>query len=278
MDSVPMRFALKLAYDGTAFSGSQRQPPPVHTVEGAVTRAARDLGILGGEGWFVLGSRTDAGVCALGNVGALDTDFDPDALIPALNSALEDAWVYGSAEVGDGFNPRHAKERWYRYLIPGDGMEMQKVRRIASIFEGEHDFTHFSKLDSTAERSPVRTIASIEASDIDDFLALDVRGESFLWQMVRRIAGAVRMGGTGELTYAQIEDALLRPEKYNGPVIPPLPPQGLWLMDVDCGIEFALEPLPERFQRAHLHSRLKASFYSELERRLMSAPSSSAAL
>ncbi|MBI5001123.1 MAG: tRNA pseudouridine(38-40) synthase TruA [Euryarchaeota archaeon] len=258
------RYALKVAYDGMAFNGSQRQPEPARTVELDVTKAARELGILGDEDWFVLGSRTDAGVSALGNVGALDTEFDEEALVPALNSQLEEVWAHGMARVSNEFNPRFARSRWYRYLIEREGLDVKKAEEAARLFSGEHDFTRFSKLDDTADRSPVRRIDSIEVIDKGGFLAIDVRGESFLWQMVRRIAGAVRKVAAGEVYIDIVKSALHRPKEYQGESIAPLPPEGLWLMDTRYDFDFAPEPLPERFQRARLQSKLKGMFYEEV--------------
>jgi tRNA pseudouridine38-40 synthase len=260
------RYALKIAYDGSAFSGSQRQPN-ARTVEGEVARAAREIGILDDDGWFQIGSRTDAGVCALGNVGALDTTFDAEALVPALNSQLEDIWIYGSSPVSEGFNPRHAKGRWYRYLMEGEGIDIELAGKAIQLFVGERDFTHFSKYDDTADRSPKRTVSLVTLKPSNGMLALDVMGESFLWQMVRRIAGAVKMVGEGTATAADIGKALAHPKKYKGVVFPPLPPEGLTLMDVDVDVEFQPEPLPERFFRASLRARLQSRFFEELERR-----------
>jgi tRNA pseudouridine38-40 synthase len=263
------RYAIKLAYDGSIFSGSQRQPN-ARTVEGEVARAARELGMLPDDGWLALGSRTDAGVSAIGNVGALDTAFDSEAIIVALNSQMEGVWAYGLAKVREGFNPRHARERWYRYLVPEGGLDLGRAGDVLPLFLGEHDFTHFSKVDDSADRSPQRKVHSVTLRRVDGFLALDVTGESFLWQMVRRMAGAVAMVGSGEANLSNIKEALAHPDSYKGPAFAPLPPEGLVLMDVMYDFEFELEPLPEKFQRASLQANVRHSFFSELERRLAS--------
>ncbi|MFH0815216.1 MAG: tRNA pseudouridine(38-40) synthase TruA [Methanobacteriota archaeon] len=261
------RYAMKIAYDGSAFSGSQRQPD-ARTVEGELARAAREIGAIGDEEWIPIGSRTDAGVSATGNVCAIDTGFDREALVPAINSQTDDVWICGLADVSEGFNPRHAKARWYRYLLPAEDLDIELAGEVLPAFVGERDFTHFSKYDDTADRSPLRTLHLVTLKPAGDFLALDVMGESFLWQMVRRIAGAVRMVGTGSATAAEVREALSAPGAYKRPVFTPLPPEGLVLMDAEYGIEFALEPLPERFHRACLQAKLKSGFYAELEKRL----------
>ena len=68
-----MRVALKIAYDGGAFFGHQRQPDR-RTVEGECLAALRAGKILQNprESFFRSASRTDRGVSAVGNVIAFD--------------------------------------------------------------------------------------------------------------------------------------------------------------------------------------------------------------
>ena len=70
-----MRLALKIAYDGRAFHGFARQPA-LRTVEGEVRLALEKSHLVEDpDAANVRGSsRTDAGVSAIGNVIAFDTD------------------------------------------------------------------------------------------------------------------------------------------------------------------------------------------------------------
>jgi hypothetical protein len=79
------RVAVRVAYDGTCFAGSQRQPDQ-RTVEGELLRGLAKVGALRSaeEARFQCASRTDRGVSAAGNVVAFDTSFRLDALLPAL--------------------------------------------------------------------------------------------------------------------------------------------------------------------------------------------------
>ncbi|HVL87649.1 MAG TPA: tRNA pseudouridine(38-40) synthase TruA, partial [Candidatus Thermoplasmatota archaeon] len=106
------RLALKVAYDGTKFHGSQRQPN-VPTVEDALLSALARIGACqsADEGRFQMASRTDAGVSAAGNVAAVTTAFHPDKLADALNASLRFAWVLGAARVPADFHPRRAAPR-----------------------------------------------------------------------------------------------------------------------------------------------------------------------
>ena len=65
------RYQVILAYDGTGFTGSQRQANS-RTVQGELEKALRNLG------WFdravLMAGRTDTGVHATGQVAAFDLE------------------------------------------------------------------------------------------------------------------------------------------------------------------------------------------------------------
>ncbi len=92
---------------------------------------------------FRFASRTDRGVSALGNVAAFDTGFSRQALLRAVNSAVEDVYIYGLAEVPRTFTPRRAQGRWYRYMMSSEGLDMEKVAECSRLFVGRHDFRRF---------------------------------------------------------------------------------------------------------------------------------------
>jgi tRNA pseudouridine38-40 synthase len=196
-----MRLALKFAYDGQAFEGYARQPK-MRTIEGEVISAMESLGIIESAkaNNFMSASRTDRGVSAAGNVLAVETVFKRDALISALNSRLGGIRFWALAEVDDDFNPRHAKLRWYRYVIPrGQCPRPDDLRVAAKGFVGEHDFREFSKKD-TDEESTVLVMDSIDITEAGDFVYVDFRAHRFLWQLVRRLVTAIlerKTSGTG---------------------------------------------------------------------------------
>jgi tRNA pseudouridine38-40 synthase len=217
-----MSVALKFAYDGTKFHGYARQPN-VRTVEGEVLKALDSIGARHLR--FRSASRTDKGVSALGNVIAFDTNFRPEELCGALNSRLEDIFFYAYARVPLEFWPRYADERWYRYHLYGRH-DVKLLNDISELFMGEHDFSSFSKIEKG--RNPVRSIDSIEIREDGDFTLIDIRAQSFLWQMVRRIVGAMISVEMGEKSIEDVERAL-HGEKVIFRIAEPEP---LFLMDV----------------------------------------------
>ena len=102
-----MRVALRIAYDGRAFFGHQRQPD-ARTVEGECIAALRAAKILSdpGRAFFRSASRTDRGVSALGNVIAFDADLRPEAVLGAFNDKARGVWAWAYAAVAHTFLTR----------------------------------------------------------------------------------------------------------------------------------------------------------------------------
>jgi len=229
------RIALKLAYDGTKFFGFQRQPGR-STVEGSLMTALAKVGAIRSprECGYRSSSRTDRGVSALGNIVSIRTSFPATSLCSAVNSELEGVWAYSSVEVADSFNPRAARQRWYRYYLPKSGQDREVMEEIAKRFVGVHDFSGYSRKD---KRNPMRRIDSIAISDAGIFHAIDFRAESFLWNMVRRIVWMVNEGSGRRIPLDAIgPSATKKPAR-----IGLSPPEYLVLMDIDCGIEFKVD-------------------------------------
>ena len=229
------RIALKFAYDGSGFYGFQRQPENT-TVEGALVGALARVGAIRSarECGYRSSSRTDRGVSALGNIISLRTSFPPSRLCSAINSKMEGVWAYSAVEVPDDFNPRAARQRWYRYYLANTSQNPELMRELASRFVGVHDFSGYARKD---KRNPMRKIDSIEITDKGMFYAIDFRAESFLWNMVRRIVWMINEGSTGRMPVDSIG-----PKSPDKPVRFGLsPPEYLVLMDIDCGIKFPTE-------------------------------------
>jgi tRNA pseudouridine38-40 synthase len=262
------RYVVKFAFDGHLFTGYARQPGE-GTVEdeliGALKRA--DLIEDAKEARFGSASRVDRGVSAISAAAAFDTRGDRDRLLRSLNASTVSLVVHSIASVDPGFDPRRrAASRWYRYHFgPEDGetgLDVPAMRRAAMAFEGEHDMSAFARVDG---RDPVRTVLTVGVERRSGALVLDVRGRSFLWNQVRRMASAIRGVGAGELSVEEVETALN--EGHGGP-FPPLPPVGLFLMDVVFeDLEFErCDDLPigtlERL-REHYHQELCSVKYHE---------------
>jgi tRNA pseudouridine38-40 synthase len=251
MTGGPRRICLRLAYEGTRYSGWQIQPERT-TVQGTLAAAIRSIS---GEEVVPRGtSRTDAGVHALDQVVAFTTDSDLDAVTwaRALNARLpEDVTVRDACATDPDFDPLAAAVRKrYRYRIHDAAwrpvlerhlvwrwrgrLDCGRMREAAACLVGEHDFTSFESTPS-ARRSKVRTIHDLSvsrpalATDASGAEAwIEVEGNGFLYNMVRIIAGSLVMVGAGRREPGWLGTALAaRSRPAAGPTAPP---QGLVLL------------------------------------------------
>ena len=253
-----MRFALRIAYDGTAFYGFQRQPN-IRTVEGELIRALSKLGIIQDveSSNFKGASRTDRGVSAFFNVVAFDVASRPDLVrAEVLNHHLKDVWVLGVAEVPEDFHPRFwARSKTYRYYLVDEGFDEREMRRAAQLFIGTHDFSAFARLEP--HKNPVRELVRVDIIKRQGYYIIELEGKSFLWEMARRIVNAIRFCGLGLTESREVEEML------NGSYhrkVPPAPPEGLVLWHIEYpdvefhadekGIKKAKRDLFERYSRA----------------------------
>lgn len=251
------RVAVKLAYDGSKFYGYQRQPRK-RTVEGALIDALVDLGAIGSSKGARLqsSSRTDRGVSAICNVVSFSTDFPLKAVCSAVNSQAEDLWTYSAVRVPEDFNPRWARRRWYRYYLRKSAQDIGLMRRLVERFEGTHDFSGFSRKD---DRDPIRTIDSIEISDANQFIVIDFKAESYLWNMVRRIVWMIDAGSAGA-----IDEECIGPEVTKSPRrIGLAPAESLLLMDVECGVEFPTDMKAAASVRKVFEDRLQRQLFEQ---------------
>ena len=215
-----MRRCLKLIleYDGTGFSGFQKQSgTSLRTVQGVLDAA---LGQLTGVEHSVVGAgRTDAGVHALGQVVhcATESGIPTERWPAALNGVLPpDLSVKGAEEVDASFHARcsaKAKEycylilnrpqrsaiwRQYSYHVP-QRLDLDRMAQGARSFTGAHDFKAFSAMGSSAKSTGRQVFASSVCSS-GDWVGFRVVANGFLYKMVRLMTGMlVEIGLAGPI-------------------------------------------------------------------------------
>ncbi len=251
------RILLQVAYDGTNYHGWQLQPNAA-TIEGELNRA---LCALTGEEIVVTGaSRTDAGVHALGNVAVFDTTsrIPAEKFSYALNQRLpEDIVIQSSKQVADDFHPRHCDCRKtyeydilnrtfplpaYRntaYFLYGT-LNIEAMRRACQAFLGEHDFASFCAAGAQVQTT-VRTIYSLEVEcrplteanvgSADQLLTIRVKGNGFLYNMVRIIAGTLVEVGRGHIKPEEVAGIIAAKDRAKAG--PTAPARGLRLVEIE---------------------------------------------
>jgi tRNA pseudouridine38-40 synthase len=209
-----MRVALKIAYIGSNYHGSQVQPQ-VPTIEGELFKALKELEIIKDprSANFISSGRTDAGVHAMGQVVAFNTDVPNLAIPRVINSKLPGTiWAWAHSLVPDNFDPRrHAVSRSYRYIMCGEQYDISKIRSASKLLIGTHDFSNFCTTE--AGRATVRTVERIDVRVSGNLTRIDVEANSFLWNMVRKIVTALMMVGSGVRDEEWLEQ-MLDPDSY----------------------------------------------------------------
>src|SRR5699024_9938046 len=191
------------SYDGSEFSGSQVQPNK-RTVQSEFEAVLAKMH----KGKYVRlysSGRTDSGVHAKGQVAHFDTDLTmPTAnWQKALNALLpDDIYVHEVAIVQADFHAQfNAIEKEYRYFVDNTkardvfkrkfiynypfALDKDKIKSACQLFEGTHDFTSFCSAKSTIKGSKIRTLYEVRLDVTGDELVFVLRGDGFLYNMVR---------------------------------------------------------------------------------------------
>ena len=106
------------------------------------------------------------------------------------------------------------------------------MKDACKYFIGEHDFKAFCASGSTA-KTTVRTIYSLEVEREKDIICIRVKGNGFLYNMVRIIAGTLVYVGIGKIKPDEIAEIIESRDRTRAGKT--LGPNGLTLMEVHYG-------------------------------------------
>jgi tRNA pseudouridine38-40 synthase len=241
---------------GSGFHGSQIQPD-VKTVQGElihVFQSHKWIDKNSTEHNLVLSSRTDAGVNVRVNGGvvtikkSLWQSLGAKKMIRAIDDRLcEGISFLDVMQVEEGWNPRIAQYRVYRYRI--EGIEFWKYpgevfSEYCNMFTGTYDASNFARLEEG--KDPMRTILSCTPWIVEDrVVGFEIVGLAFLWNQVRRTANAIFKMSIGDLTMQQVKQAIEKPEiVVDFGVAPPE-----WL--ILWGVSWQQLPLPDAATEPH---------------------------
>ncbi len=241
-----MKIKLTIEYEGTRFSGWQRQASRLtvqEKIEDALFRMFHKKVVIFGA------SRTDAGVHAEGQVA----HFSPPQELPkidyskALNSLLpRDIRVLSAEKVSDDFHAqKNAKSKLYEYYILNQGkpsalhrsfswwraeeMNIEAMNEASQYLVGEHDFASFQSSGSQVKTS-TRTVLEAHWRREEGFLIFGVRGTGFLKYMIRNIVGTICLVGSHKITPLDFKNILGK--KNRSQAGPTAPANGLVLKQI----------------------------------------------
>ncbi len=243
-----MRIKITVSYDGTDFSGWQRQKNGIsiqETLESAILKITGEKVTVTGSG------RTDAGVHAEGQVAHFDLNkskIPPENLKKALNTVLPDSVkVLKSEKTKEDFNScRTAKQKTYRYSIYFSDVEkplkeryatrfnpvkfdIESAKKISELFMGEHDFKCFTASGSGA-KTTIRKIYSIKIKKEKEDLFIEITGNGFLYNMVRIMVSVILGFSVGKISGTEVKEMLASGKRPFS--IKTLPSKGLCLIRV----------------------------------------------
>ncbi|HCX65453.1 MAG TPA: tRNA pseudouridine(38-40) synthase TruA [Eubacteriaceae bacterium] len=238
---------LIIEYDGTRYCGWQSQKNGL-SIEDTIRSAIEET--TGRQVKLIGSGRTDARVHAYGQ----SANFMTESTIPAekmayaINDRLpEDICILKSKEVSEDFHSRyHAQKKEYEYRIVNRVMrsplyrnrawvvkypkiQVDVMKEAAQYFVGEHDFTAFCAANTTVE-SKIRNIEGITLVQNGDDLRIQVKGNGFLYNMVRIMVGTLVDFGVKNRDPREMEEILAGKDRKRAGVT--APPQGLYLKKV----------------------------------------------
>lgn len=182
----------------------------------------------------------------------------------ALNARLpKSISVREAREVPLSFHPRReARSKVYCYWIwnhPSPSpflwryswhlprtLDVEAMRRAASLLPGRRDFSAFRALGSTAT-TPVRHLLRAEVRATGPLLGVVLEADGFLYRMARLIVGTLVRVGAGKLHPLEVQKILQRVPGYRSG--PAAPARGLFLERVRLPGEEIQDPAPVSFFR-----------------------------
>jgi len=246
---------LAIEYDGTDFCGWQRQPDK-RSVQGEIEKA---LGVVCGRDITLNGaSRTDAGVHAYGQRASFKGDFGipVDRLAVAVNNILGggknsigaagDVRVLTAEEKPLDFHARFdAKAKKYIYKISNSDtinifrsnyvyqivrpLNTDAMKEAAVHMVGTRDFKCFQAAGGEEKKTTVRTVYGIDIKIKRD-IEIEIKGDAFLYNMVRIMAGTLVEAGLGKIHPPYVQNIIESRDRQNAGHT--APPQGLYLAEV----------------------------------------------
>jgi tRNA pseudouridine38-40 synthase len=219
------RYKLTLEYDGTPFSGWQRQSERrsvQQALEEAIARMSGETVTTQAAG------RTDAGVHALGQVVHFELvkAWDPFRIREALNFHLrpDPVAVIAAEAAGQDFEARFsAKARHYEYRILNRRappviernhvwhvpmpLDAEAMDAAAEQILGLHDFTTFRSAECQA-KSPLRTLDVFSVRRENEHILVTASARSFLHHQVRSMVGSLKLVGEGKWPIGKLRAVL----------------------------------------------------------------------
>jgi len=254
------RIKMVIAYDGTNYLGWQATKMGFSVEESLKAVLEK---ILQHPVSIEAASRTDAGVHAIGQVAAFTTSkpaLDLQQLQISLNRLLQGTIaIRRIEEAEESFHPTiHAKAKEYHYYLclgkaqlPQNRLyswhipyllDREAMERAAAHLLGKHDFSSFANVKKNESyQDPTREVLRIGFTDlIDGRLRIEIKGDCFLYKMVRNMVGTLVYVGRGKIQPEEIPEMIRSKNRKAAGVTAPA--CGLFLFGVYYGRKKTISP------------------------------------
>lgn len=235
-----------MAYRGTNYHGFQRQENAI-TVQEIVENCLSK--ILNVKTTIYGCSRTDTGVHALEYCFNFRTEkpISNIGVIRGMNTILpDDISILSCEEVFDDFHARYScKGKEYIYKIHNSEsknpfaedlafhyrrpIDVELISKASKAFIGTHDFKAFCSTGSNKEIT-VRTIYDFSVTQNGSEIILLVKGDGFLYNMVRIMVGTLLFINEGKIKAEALPEIILSKDRSNAGKT--AQPQGLYLSKI----------------------------------------------
>lgn len=246
---MPINYQLIIAYNGTQYKGWQKTTLG-NSIEQMLEQSLEKL--LGQKIPLQAASRTDAGVHAEGqvvNFVAQQPVADLRKFLHGINGTLpKDIRALKMTPMPIGFHPTlQAKGKHYQYGICNGPVQfpfyrhlswhfpypidVEKMEQAAQQLLGTHDFSAFCNERQLWTRNPVCTLESLTISREEHHrISIDVKGDHFLYKMVRNLVGTLAYAGCGKIPHEAVAEILVSKMRAHAGMTAPA--HGLCLKEV----------------------------------------------
>ena len=239
-----MRYLMTFSYDGTLYSGYQKQNDK-SSIQEEIERVLSK--IFNQKTKISSSGRTDSGVHALNQTAHFDVDkkIDVNKIRHSINSLInKDIYIKKIKKVNDNFHARYdvvKKEYIYKINIGeydpirrnyvyqyNKKLDIDQMKKAIDLFKGEHNFKSFST--DTNDKDTIRTIYEAKITKSKNEIIISFIGNGFLRYMVRNMVGLLIEIGSGKRKYDCVKDIIKKEDRSSSGI--KAPSQGLYLKSV----------------------------------------------
>ncbi|WP_343183238.1 tRNA pseudouridine(38-40) synthase TruA [Buchnera aphidicola (Neophyllaphis podocarpi)] len=255
-----MKFALCIEYNGSNYYGWQIQKG-LSSIQKELESVLSK--IAGHKILVQCGGRTDKGVHSLGQIVHFETSVirkDYSWLIGINSNLPKDIVVHWIKIVPNYFHARtSAVNRYYRYYIYNNKirtalnynrvthiykkLDLDCMLQASKLFIGEHNFNSF-RSSYCQSVSSFRNVLYINVKRDNFFIIIDIKANSFLHNMVRKIVGSLIEIGSKNKNINWIQYILNSNKKV---YVPTAQSSGLYLVSIEYPSEFNLPLMQPNF-------------------------------